>query len=160
MVNIRFRKAHVLVVFILVGAGAVARSVAANAPCDQYSLSNDGTTVSDNFTGLVWQRTSPLGTYTWNQAMTYCNENQGNLPGCDWRLPSVTELQTLVDDSALPAAIDETAFLIPNSSATFWTSTPAPAAAAWVVVFFEGMPKTLDQGDLKAVLCVRSPMSM
>jgi hypothetical protein len=48
-VNIRFRKAHVLVVFILVGAGAVARSVAANAPCDQYSLSNDGTTVSDNF---------------------------------------------------------------------------------------------------------------
>ena len=51
---------------------------------------NDGT-ITDTQTGLMWQKETAPGTYTWEQAFTYAEEL--SLGGyTDWRLPNINEL--------------------------------------------------------------------
>jgi hypothetical protein len=153
---LKIRKAHALMVAILAGAGAVAHSVAADAPCGQYSFSDDHTTVSDIRTGLVWQRSPATNTMLWNDANIYCSSAaEGTLPGCSWRLPSAKELQTIVDDSTSEPAIDGVAFPGTGTSA-YWTSTPAGPGQAWAIAFFYGFPQSNGiMDDPAAVRCVR-----
>jgi hypothetical protein len=59
--------------------------------------------------------------------------------GAGWRVPSLTELQTIVDDVTEYPAIDLAIFPdTPHDD--FWTSTPDPSGvgAAWYVDFFYG----------------------
>lgn len=92
---------------------------------------NSNGTVTDNLTGLVWLKdagcfstvggiakgtTAATSTLTWPDALTWssslkgdntaCSLNDGSVAG-DWRLPNITELESLVDFSqqspALPA---------------------------------------------------------
>jgi len=155
MLKIHLRKAHVLIVAILAGAGTVARSVAADAPCGQYSIWSDGT-VHDNYTELVWQRSLAQNGMTWNDAMSFCGSaGQGTLPGCGWRLPSVNELQTIVDDSTSNPAIDSATF--PNTgSGPYWTSSLDGPGQAWTVAFFYGELQPVATSGAVAVRCVRS----
>ena len=58
----------------------------------------------------------------------------------DWRLPTRTELLTLVDDTRHEPAID-TEFFPTTEQAYYWTSTPCawrPGSAAWCVSFDSG----------------------
>jgi hypothetical protein len=96
-------------------------------------------TVRDLGTGLLWQRSAPNRTFTFDDARTYCTElslaaQQG------WRLPSMTELLTLIDEGAAKAPmIDATAF--PNTpSEAFWSSSEFGGASgmAWQVYFDRG----------------------
>jgi hypothetical protein len=156
----RLRRTHFLIVALVAGTAAVAHSVAADAPCDQYVvqpyvIQNDGT-VYDTKTGLVWQQSPTGGGMTWNAAVNFCNSAaNGSLPGCGWRLPSVKELQSLVDDSRSNPAIEIKAFPIVDSS-EYWTSTVAKNnAQAWTVAFFYGLSNTLDFTTHNSALCVR-----
>ncbi len=81
------------------------------APPNQYTaISTDE--VQDNYTGLIWQRTGDSsGLITWDQAVTYCNSL--TIGGNTWRLPSVRELATLVDEAQVAPAINRTMF--PNT---------------------------------------------
>jgi hypothetical protein len=78
--------------------------------------------IHDSFAGLGWQRWTSGQTYSWLGAIQYC-EGLDQDGFSDWRLPSVKELETIVDASALNPAIDGNLF--PGTPAEmFWTSTP------------------------------------
>ena len=88
--------------------------------------------------------------------MSYCTGNAGALPGSGWRLPSKTELQTIVDDSQHNPAIDPNAF--PGTpSNVFWTSSayaPSPGYA-WFVYFDGGATSNNVVATSSWVRCVR-----
>ena len=94
-------------------------------------------TVTDLGTGLEWRRAALDGTYTFGQAQLQCGA-----AGSGWRVPSVKELQTLVDDDKTAAPhLDDTVFLgTPTGRAPFWTSSRSAdlANAAWFVNFGTG----------------------
>lgn len=98
---------------------------------------NDGT-VTDTETGLMWQKGTAPGTYTWQQALAYAEEL--TLAGhSDWRLPNRNELQTLVDYSRYNPAIDpilEVSAVLPF----YWSSTSNAyhMGNAWFVYFDDG----------------------
>jgi hypothetical protein len=99
--------------------------------------------VRDNETGLVWAH--PLQyTYSWHMARESClNLNVGNRKG--WRLPSVTELATLIDMSN-PSQLKVPAnwpFIFQKTPGYYWTATPYTSAYAndaptFFLIVFEG----------------------
>jgi formylglycine-generating enzyme required for sulfatase activity len=63
--------------------------------CEEEMLDNGDGTLTDPATGYVWQKTPPDSMY-WENAKTYCSENQDSLPGAGWRLPNISELRSLI----------------------------------------------------------------
>ncbi|WP_437995998.1 DUF1566 domain-containing protein [Sorangium sp. So ce185] len=128
-------------------------SAEADASCDaRYTISED--TVRDNDTGLTWQRQVDGGEYAWSDASLYCKGLQ--LSGAGWRLPTVFELQTLVDDSRGHPAIDEKAF--PETPYEFFWSSSSLANdpnRAWYVSFDIGDVNSGIAGSMCRVRCVR-----
>jgi hypothetical protein len=104
------------------------------APPSQYTvISTDE--VQDNYTGLIWQRTgNSSGLITWDQAVAYCSAL--TLGGATWRLPSVRELATLVDETQVAPAINRTMFPSTQYGARsnnwYWASHPQRnSTTAW-----------------------------
>ena len=76
------------------------RLVRGNPNYGQNRFENNGDTVSDLNTGLMWQR-NDAGPGHWPGALQYCLRL--DLGGfTDWRLPNVKELQSIVDYSRGP----------------------------------------------------------
>jgi len=153
----KVRRSHRLIFTVSIVSVAVAMFTVghgrADAPVGRYTIING--TVLDNKTGLLWQRNIDAMTYTWGAAQTYCTNL--NLDGLGWRVPSLKELQTIVDESKTNPAIDTNALPTPKTSG-FWTSSPVAAnsAGAWSVFF--GVGGYTDQGavtNLTLVRCVR-----
>jgi hypothetical protein len=126
-----------------------------------YSNNGDGT-VTDVVTGLVWQQALPSGTYTWGSTSTagtaenYCSTL--SLAGfSDWRLPSLIELMSLMDEGAVAPAINTTSFPGTPSNSPFWTSTPdaASSGSAWSVSSFDGSMRGAAESSAYSVRCVR-----
>lgn len=87
---------------------------------DLFNLEDNGDgTVTDLETGLMWQQDTAPGTYTWGQALSYCeNLKLGGYK--DWRLPNRNELQSIIDYSKFTPSIDA----VFNAESTYyWTST-------------------------------------
>lgn len=106
-------------------------------------------TVLDQQTGLQWMRCSLGQTwtgqtcaghtnrFTWDQAQSAAESGHAGLQ--DWRLPTVHELQTLIEYRMFNPAIDHQAF--PNTPpANYWSSSEAAYDAfyAWSVHFANG----------------------
>ena len=109
--------------------------------------------VQSSGTKLSWQRSPDTGTYTWSEAATYCATL--DLGGRTWRVPSVKEVQTLVDESRSDPAIDQSAF--PNTvSDYYWTSSSLANFddKAWAVDFKLGFDIFLDVATKLHVRCV------
>ena len=67
------------------------------AVSSDFTTSSDGTIVTDNRTGLMWQKNYPSSTaYTWVNALKYC-EDLSYAGYTDWRLPNKNELASLVN---------------------------------------------------------------
>lgn len=92
--------------------------------------------VLDNNTGLMWQQTIPTEEYTWEDALSYCDDL--TYAGySDWRLPTPQELLTIIDNSRYDPAIDTTYF--PDTpSETFWSSSTVETNGVWGVSFSKG----------------------
>jgi hypothetical protein len=107
-------------------------------------------TVTDNWTGLTWQRQNNGAAPNFADAGTYCAQ-MGN----GFRLPTTKELLSLIDPMEYSPAIDRNAF--PNAtSAEFWSSTPVYSSSSlYVVNFDEGSTTTRGSGDGKYVRCVK-----
>jgi len=126
----------------------------------RYQVQDQGQaeeSVHDGATGLTWQR--KIGPQqVWSDAMTYCSTL-----GTGWRLPSLTELQTIVDETKQNPSIDRDAF--PNTPVDFfWTSSPQadPASSppamvsnAWYIVFIHGHSDIEPVTSTYFVRCVR-----
>lgn len=149
-----FRCVAAGVVIAAVGASGTP-SADARAPVGRFTVA--GGTVTDNKTKLVWQQATPQGMYSWSEAKTYCASGGPGLAGVGWRLPTVRELQTLVDPSQMgDPRIDLMAF--PNTpSAGFWSSSPVAGAPslAWLVNFYDGFASKYDTTTGVDVRCVR-----
>jgi hypothetical protein len=134
-------------------AGAIADAAgSSDASSGRYETKNG--TVYDKSTKLTWQldvSATPLG---WAAARDYCHEL--DLADGGWRLPSVNELQTLIDESSNDPAIDLTAF--PGTpSDYFWTSSVLPhfESFVWTVYFGYGLSTFFDVNQNHLVRCVR-----
>jgi hypothetical protein len=128
------------------------RGAPSNCSPTRYQVQADGS-VHDAATELTWrQKVDPK--QPWSDAMTFCPAL-----GTGWRLPSLTELQTIVDETKENPPIDGDAF--PNTpgdmSSYFWTSSPqaGPSGFAWYVVFIHGHADTEPVTSAFWVRCVR-----
>lgn len=104
----------------------------ANAPQGHYTIMNGS--VYDTKTKLTWQQTISSSSFTWSEAQNHCSNL--TLDGDGWRVPSLKELQTIVDETKSYPAIDPNAF--PDTPLDeFWTSSLKADAPnlAWYVDF-------------------------
>jgi hypothetical protein len=112
--------------------------------------------VIDKATGRMWERNPPSATYNQGDAAAYCVANR--LGGfLNWRLPTVTELASLLDFSVASPLINSSVF--PNTVASrFWTSTPADGngASVWAINFSSSEVQPLSTTFGYQVRCVRS----
>jgi hypothetical protein len=89
-------------------------------PPGRYTIQAADGIVKDERTGLTWQRDIDMSAYSQADAVDHCAAL--TLAGtADWRLPSISELLTLVDPTRSNPAIDADAF--PNTP-----TDPAPAS--------------------------------
>ncbi len=125
-----------------------------------YTATDD--VVVDNLTKLTWQRAQMPNTLIWAEATAACDALM--LGGySDWRLPTATELFSIVDLTRLSPAIEPNAF--PGTTAApFWSASPHAKSAnvAWAVDFANGR---IDFGpyatwQARRVRCVRSPVKL
>jgi hypothetical protein len=135
-------------------------SAKASAPAGRYVVTAGGTvygTVYDTKTRLTWQQAVSSTTYTWADAETHCVDAGVRLGGSGWRVPTVKELQTIVDYSQSSGPmIDPTAF--PSTPASvFWSSSPVAGSTslAWLVSFYGGYSNSYDVSYAFNVRCVR-----
>jgi len=152
-----------------------------------FTDNGDGT-VTDNVTGLMWQKcsagqandaacTGSISLFNWYEATgtpdaTYNDGGLVNTCGdlvlgthTDWRLPTPMELYMLgnintMDFAAALPAIDETYF--PNTDkGWYWTSVTSPTSAsnAWYVYFNSPRVSSDSKSNSYAVRCVRGAES-
>ncbi len=113
--------------------------------------------VRDNVTGLEWQQATAPGDYTWNEAISYCEDL--TLGGhSDWRLPTIKELSTLVDSSIpSPGPAINTAYFPDTRASIYFSSTiyASDSFSLWVVYFDRGRVFLSDKSVFDYVRAVR-----
>ncbi len=117
----------------------------------RFTANGDGT-VTDTCTGLIWQQETAPGRKSWCEALAYC-ENLTLAGRSDWRLPTVRELQSLVDYGRHDPALDP---VFGSVSPFYWSSTTFVFAPenAWVVGFLHGHVGNAVKQDTYSVLAV------
>jgi hypothetical protein len=139
---------------LLGGAAApLSRAHGYTPPC-QYTLTPSATppTTLDTATGLTWESSPPPTAQTWAQASSRCVAL-----GAGWRLPSIWELETIVDEGKQNPAIDTTAF--PGAQKLlYWSATAyGPSAGSHMGVYFDkGNAGTYGDGQTAFSRCVKS----
>ena len=117
-------------------------------------LSKVGNVVTDSSTGLEWQDDAIGTTMTWESAITHCEGL--SLDGGGWRLPTVNELVSLVDDSTHNPAINPV--FQNTASDNYWSSTTSASRTyyAWGVDFSYGSQGNGNKRYNLYVRCVRA----
>jgi len=131
------------------------RAVRGTSSATSLVIKKDGT-IKDSETGLMWQQTAPAGTYTWEQALEYA-ENLSLAGHKDWRLPTIRELQTIVNfmgDPALTQAFPDTTTpqTYPFLSSTSWSPDKS---YVWSVLFNQSTGEPYVKGDPGKIRAVR-----
>lgn len=125
----------------------------------------EGSVVRDLRTGLEWEREPEIiDVLDWSSdpivqpAIDYCAAL--SLDGGGWRLPTVKELPTIVDETTVQPVIDEAVF--PNTQKEYYvTGTPLGCSEHlgwyWATSFGDGVVYPMDQNytDTAYVRCVR-----
>jgi hypothetical protein len=120
----------------------------------RFTDNNNGT-ITDNLTGLIWQKIASPDLMTWEEALIYASElSLGSKD--DWRLPNVKEIQSLNDPQLTKPSFNKNFF--PDClSGNYWSSTTqvnAPAKA-WDINIDYGIVSYNDKTLKEHVLCVR-----
>jgi hypothetical protein len=124
--------------------------------------------VVDTKTGLIWQGCTAGQTgddctidsaegMTWQEALAYCAHLKwGDDVAGNWRLPSVVELSSILDDRESDPFIDIDAFPITGSD--YWSSSSIATRGfdAWYVGFDSAEVYFSSKGLSLYVRCVRS----
>ena len=136
-----------------------ARAVRTTAtPVNVSNFTDNGdTTITDNVTGLMWQKSPSNTAYTWEQALSFA-ENLTTATYSDWRLPNIKELVSLNSETTNAPSIN-TAFFPTIVSAKYWSSTTLFTPAATSAWFNDFQNSGITSYDLKTVshnvICVR-----
>jgi hypothetical protein len=117
----------------------------------------DGT-ITDNVTGLLWQKTPDPSSGSWGEALGYCNSlNSSNFGGHDsgWRLPGLVELDSIMDLSVAAGAAINPVFT-GTAASGYWTSNEDPddTANAWILDFGTTENDIIAKSDTGYVRCV------
>ena len=110
-------------------------------------------TWTDPETGLEWQCDSP-GPMNWNAAQAYAGSLSINCKN-DWRLPTASELETLLDRTQYrPVMREEIPF---RDTLSYWSSTTFGPAKnnAWIVMFDGAYVLSYYKTNKYHVRCVR-----
>ena len=144
-------------------------------------VDNGDETITDTMTGLMWEKkTTAVGSgpstmdvrdvdnrFTWEYAMNeYVDRLNGRLIAfatdgafarhTDWRIPTMQELQTIVEPSAAGRI---NAVFGPNAPASYWTSSKrllGPTAVPWYLGFGADIPVYVGQPFSFHVRAVRN----
>lgn len=131
-------------------AATCADNIAPSKPDSAYLLRDNGT-ATDTHTGLMWQRCSlgqtfaeetcsgEAASHTWQEALALAASSRA-VDFDDWRLPSIRELRSLLENCRVQPAINSRVF--PNTpSVEYWSASPSADSpgAAWYVDFYYGL---------------------
>lgn len=112
-------------------------------------IDNEDGSITDTSTNLIWQKTYGQS-INWDTANSYCT--QANTGGYyDWRMPTLTELQVLVDPAYEYPCIDP---IFACNSYSYWTSSE-DGDSAWAVVFSSGGANLREKSKEGMARCVR-----
>ena len=133
---------------------AVRNPVAKTLPAIHFKDSGNGT-ITDNYTGLMWQKVQSSTAMTWEEALVYA-ESLTLAGASDWRMPNVKELQSLNDEKLFKPSIDKT-FFTGVLSGNFWSSTTLVNATtkAWDINVDYGIVSYNEKSIKEYILCVR-----
>ena len=117
----------------------------------------NGEAVLDRETGLVWEKVpSTNTTFNWVSASTHCvTLDKGGRKG--WRLPTINELASLLDSTALdPALPSGHPFVVQSSNYLSATTAADLAGLTWFVGFHNGVVGLAFKSDFAYLTwCVR-----
>lgn len=112
--------------------------------------------VLDRETGLVWEKVPSTSEFVWPSASIHCVQlSLGGRKG--WRLPSIQELASLVDPTAInPSLPSGHPFTVPSSFFYWSASTFAGnSSVAWSVFFDNGLLGGNEKPNALLAWCVR-----
>ena len=114
--------------------------------------------VLDKETGLIWARDAnhANGPKSWQHAILFCrNVSLGNRKG--WRLPSVSELASLVDPSKISPTLPEGHPFINVQARPYWSNTlyETITTYAWGVNLSNGYVRNIPRKNYNFVWPVR-----
>jgi hypothetical protein len=124
-----------------------------------YKINGDGT-VTDNNTFLNWQQADDGVQRLWKEAESYCRGL--SLGGhTDWRLPSKTELASIIDYGRFSPAIDSNIFEN-TKTLPYWSATEysGDSASVWGISFYDGSANNGDKYSPAYARCVRGNMTL
>jgi hypothetical protein len=120
-----------------------------------HFIDNGDGTITDNYTGLIWQKLQPQGSFEWEEALAYASGL--TLAGkSDWRLPNVKEIQSLNDEKLFKPSFNKNYFTT-TLSGNYWSSTTMINASskAWDINVDYGIVSYNDKTVKENILCVR-----
>ncbi|MBM9576590.1 DUF1566 domain-containing protein [Leptospira sp. 201903070] len=146
---IRFPFFQILVLFFLYSSSI------SGAP---FVDNGDGT-ITDLGNALIWQKTADGTQRNWANALTYCNGL--SLTSRVWRLPSVTELRSILDHTQATSPIINGTYFLGTVNQYYWTSTTyrysGGTVEAWAINFTSGFTSSGGKTASYYVRCVASP---
>lgn len=124
-----------------------------------FTASLDTETIADTSTNLMWQRNPNQTGLTWQNALSYCETSQTG-GYTDWRLPTITELFSLLSDTTTQPALPN-GFGNPGSPPIFWSGDTLnynKDNAMVMNVYTEGRSYRWSKvsADMPKTICVRS----
>ena len=125
---------------------------------DHFIINGDGT-VTDTWTGLMWQQVGSDSVMVWEDGLSY-SESMTLGGYTDWRLPSVKELASIVDRGRYDPAIDDM-FFTGDLSDSYWSSSSieGTSRSACYVDFYYGFVNKIDKENYNFVRAVRCGQS-
>ncbi len=122
-----------------------------------YFVDNQNGTITDEATGLMWQKAGSKQTMTWDDALTYVKViNDAGFGGySDWRLPTAEELASLMEN----VWMNQDLFIDPKfnrSQRHCWSSDTSGRKKAWKANFHMGFIVDFPRISKNAVRMVRS----
>lgn len=134
----------------------VVRNTSSPQPEVHFTDNGDGT-VSDHFTGLMWQKMPTADTITWEKALQ--NAENLSLAGYnDWRLPNIKELNSINDETRNAPSVN-TGLFSGVKSGRYWSSTTQKGQTgnAWFIDFQNfGLTSYFAKNKGYYTICVRN----
>jgi hypothetical protein len=133
------------------------RDIYAPTAAIPHFIDHGNNTITDQLTGLVWQKVPLNDTLTWEQSLQYA-ENLSLAGKSDWRLPNIKELQSLNDENLVNPSIN-TLFFSAIGLKKYWSSTSLPnqTVQAWYLDTRFGITTHDVKSKSINLLCVRGP---